>query len=117
MNNSYQLTSRGQEVLEQLAVVLPQIDKLLSGEEFDPSKEAAEFQITAADSLAHLYAPHLARRHEKTPNLVFVFHTYSEARYREFENGSRTWFSTRASKCCPRVSRKKSSSKTQRSVP
>ncbi len=89
MNSTYQLTPRGQEILEQLAVVLPQIDRLISGEEFRPETESAGFRIIAADSLAHLYAPHFARRHEKTPNLVFGFTTYSEERYRELEDGSR----------------------------
>lgn len=89
VNNTYQLTPRGQDILEQLAIVLPQIDKLISGEEFNPAKEAAKFRITAADSLAHLYAPHFARRHERTPNLVFGFTTYSEGRYQELEDGSR----------------------------
>src|ERR1700759_3027503 len=47
-NNSYQLTPRGQEIVDELAIVLPQIDKVISGEEFDPRKEAARFRITAA---------------------------------------------------------------------
>ena len=89
MNNTYQLTPRGQNILEELAVVLPQIDKLISGADFDPENETASFRITAADSLTHLYAPHFAQRHVKTPNLVFGFMTYSEDRYRELEDGSR----------------------------
>src|ERR1700753_1264159 len=63
MNNSYHLTPRGQDILEQLAIVLPQIDKLISGEDFNPAVESAKFRITAADSLAHLYAPYFARNH------------------------------------------------------
>lgn len=89
MNNTYQLTPRGQEILDQLTILLPQIDKLISGKEFNPAKEAANFRITAADSLAHLYVPYFARRHENTPNLVFGFNPYSEERYRELEDGSR----------------------------
>ena len=89
MNNTYQLTPRGAEIVEQLAVVLPQIDELISGAEFNPAVGTARFRITAADSLAHLYAPYFARRCETTPNLVFGFSTYSEERYRELEDGSR----------------------------
>jgi DNA-binding transcriptional LysR family regulator len=89
VNNTYQLTPRGQEIMDELAVVLPHIDRVISGEEFNPANESARFRITAADSLAHLYAPYFARRQESTPNLVFGFTTYSEGRYQELEDGSR----------------------------
>ena len=89
VNGTYQPTRRGQEVLKELAIVLPQIDKLISGEEFNPAHEEAKFRITAADSLSHLYGPLFSRRHAKTPNVVFGFCAYSEQRYEELEANSR----------------------------
>jgi DNA-binding transcriptional LysR family regulator len=89
VHGTYQPTPRGQEVLKELAIILPQIDKLISGEEFNPAREEAKFRITAADSLSHLYGPLFSRRHAETPNLVFGFSTYSEQRYAELEANSR----------------------------
>jgi DNA-binding transcriptional LysR family regulator len=89
VNGTYQPTPRGQEVLKELGIVLPQIDKLISGEEFNPAHEEAKFRITAADSLSHLYGPLFSRRHAKTPNLVFGFSAYSDQRYVELEANSR----------------------------
>ena len=89
VNGTYQPTPRGQEVLQELANVLPQIDKLISGQGFNPSHEEAKFRITAADSLCHLYGPLFSRRHSETPNLVFGFFAYNEQRYEELEANSR----------------------------
>jgi DNA-binding transcriptional LysR family regulator len=89
VNGMYQPTPRGQEVLKELTNVLPQIDKLISGEGFNPAHEEAKFRITAADSLSHLYGPLFSRRHAETPNLLFAFSAYSEQRYEELETNSR----------------------------
>ena len=37
VNGTYQPTSRGQDLLKGLALLLPQIDQLISGKDFDPS--------------------------------------------------------------------------------
>ncbi len=89
VHNAYQPTPRGREILQRLSILLPQIDTLISGEEFSPATETAKFRITAADSLTHLYGPAISRRHEETPNLVFSFTAYSEERYQELEDNSR----------------------------
>ena len=81
VNGMYQPTPRGQDVLEELAIVLPHIEKLISGRAFIPAEESVTFRITAADSLSYLYGPMLARRHVKTPRLVFEFSSYKEDRY------------------------------------
>ncbi len=84
----YQATPRGQELLQELAVVLPHIDKLISGKAFDASTEEALFRVVAADSLAHLYGPVFASKHEHTPKVSFAFSSYTEERYALLETNS-----------------------------
>jgi len=87
-HGGYEPTSRGLEILKRLSVLLPQIDELISGKEFNPAEEDAKFRITAADSLAYVYGPLFAARHEETPNLVFEFSLYDEDRYEKLEANS-----------------------------
>lgn len=88
VGSAYQPTPRGQQVLKELAIVLPQIDSLITGTAFDPAREEAQFRITAADSLAELYGPLFSRRHAKTPNILFGFSSYGEDRYQKLEANS-----------------------------
>ena len=84
----YQPTPRGQELLQKLAIVLPQIDVLISGKSFDASTEEANFRVVAADSLAHLYGPVFAGEHRHTPGVSFTFSSYTEDRYALLESNS-----------------------------
>src|ERR1700761_3333164 len=43
----YQTTPRGEELLGQLALVLPQLNTLIAGTGFDPSRNETTFNITA----------------------------------------------------------------------
>ncbi len=88
VSKGYELTSRGRELLDELAVLLPHVDKLISGMPFDPSKDESTFRIIAADSLAHLYGPVLAQKQSATVNLSFDFDLYREDRYSELEANS-----------------------------
>ena len=85
----YQPTVRGQDLLQELAVVLPHINKLISGKAFDPSTEEATFKIAVADSLLHLYGPVFTGRHALTPNISFRFLSYKEDRYTDLETNGR----------------------------
>jgi DNA-binding transcriptional LysR family regulator len=88
VDGKYQATPRGQDVLKELAIVLPHIDTLISGNTFKPAQEEATFRITAPDSLSYLYGPMFARRHAETPNFVIGFLPYSDERYRDLEANS-----------------------------
>ena len=81
----YEPTPRGQALLQELTVILPQLERLISGKEFDPSTEQATFRLAASDSLAQLYGPALAKRHAKRHNLDFLFQAYTDDRFSDLE--------------------------------
>jgi len=45
----YELTPKGQRLLQDLATMLPRLDRLMAGDEFDPSTEDATFRTAATD--------------------------------------------------------------------
>ena len=47
--NGYETTPKGQRLLQDLATMLPRLDRLMAGDEFDPSTEDATFRIAATD--------------------------------------------------------------------
>ncbi|QHN05119.1 LysR family transcriptional regulator [Granulicella sp. WH15] len=57
----YELTPQGQRLLQELEGMLPKLDRLLSGSNFDPSSEQASFRIATTDSAASILAPVLCR--------------------------------------------------------
>ena len=81
----YELTPRGQALLQELTVILPQLERLISGKEFDPSTEQAIFRLAASDSLAQLYGSALAKRHTERRNLEFLFQSYTDDRFSDLE--------------------------------
>ena len=58
---SYELTPQGQRLMQELEVMLPRLDRLISGGEFDPSKEVARFRIAVTDNAASVFSPLLCR--------------------------------------------------------
>jgi DNA-binding transcriptional LysR family regulator len=59
--SGYELTPQGQRLLGELEVMLPKLDRLLSGSSFDPATEQATFRIAATDNAAAVLAPLLCR--------------------------------------------------------
>ena len=57
----YELTPQGQRLLQELEVMLPKLDRLLSGSSFDPSGEQASFRIAVTDNAAAILIPVLCR--------------------------------------------------------
>src|SRR3989442_11983967 len=45
--NGYEPTPQGQRLLQDLATMLPRLDRLMAGGDFDPSTEDATFRISA----------------------------------------------------------------------
>ncbi len=81
----YEPTPRGQALLQELTVILPQLERLISGKEFDPSTEQATFRLAASDSLAQLYGAALAKRRGEHRNLDFSFQLYTDDRLSDLE--------------------------------
>ena len=78
-------TPRGQALLQELAILLPQLERLISGKEFDPSTEQATFRLAASDSLVQLYGPALAKRHAERHNLDYLFQGFTDDRLSDLE--------------------------------
>jgi DNA-binding transcriptional LysR family regulator len=57
----YELTPQGQRLLQELEVMLPKLDRLLSGSSFDPSVEPANFRLAVTDNAAAVLVPVLCR--------------------------------------------------------
>jgi DNA-binding transcriptional LysR family regulator len=84
----YQTTPRGEDLLGQLALVLPQLNTLITSNDFDPATDDRSFNIAAADSLAYLYCPLLAARCAVAPQMTFAFFAYGADRYDPLEANS-----------------------------
>src|ERR1700719_3419339 len=55
--NGYEPTPKGQRLLQDLATMLPRLDRLMASGDFDPSTEDATFRIAGTDHAAHLLVP------------------------------------------------------------
>ncbi len=87
--NGYELTPQGVRLLQELEVMLPKLDRLLSGPNFDPSEEQATFRIAATDSASSILAPIICRdilpRASKTR---FEFVQWHKGLFDELTHGS-----------------------------
>ena len=80
----YEPTSRGQALLDEISVLLPQIDRLITGMTFDPVRDKACFRICATDNATQLYGPVLCK--ELTERKVsFSFQPWTDDRFMELE--------------------------------
>jgi DNA-binding transcriptional LysR family regulator len=59
---NYRLTPRAERVREQLATLVPQLDQLFSGEEFDPARLNRTIRLTGSDYATAVVGPDLVRR-------------------------------------------------------
>jgi DNA-binding transcriptional LysR family regulator len=53
----YEPTARGERLLQELTVILPRLDRLLSGATFDPATEHAAFRIAVSDNASQVVCP------------------------------------------------------------
>lgn len=58
-STGYEPTPTGQRLLQDLATMLPRLDRLMAGCDFDPATEDASFRIAANDHAAYLLVPPL----------------------------------------------------------
>ena len=57
----YEPTPQGERVLKELEVMLPRLDRLIAGSNFDPATEHSSFRIAATDNATSVIAPVLCR--------------------------------------------------------
>jgi DNA-binding transcriptional LysR family regulator len=85
----YELTPQGQRLLQELEVMLPKLDRLLSGSSFDPSIEEATFRIGTTDSAASILAPFICRNILPTAGKVrFDFIHWHNGLFDDLTHGS-----------------------------
>jgi DNA-binding transcriptional LysR family regulator len=83
----FEPTLQGQRLIEELEIMLPRLDRLLSGSAFDPEVEPARFRIAAAEHPASIVAPALCR--EVLPSARKVFFEFVALRNSGFEDLTR----------------------------
>jgi DNA-binding transcriptional LysR family regulator len=86
--NGYEPTPKGQRLLRELETMLPRLDRLMAGGDFDPSTEHATFRIAATDHAALLLVPPLCNFVlSKTTKVSFSFVPLHAGQYEALEKG------------------------------
>ena len=62
VSGSYELTPKGQLLLQELEATLPRIDRLLTGGDFVPSQETMHFRLAGSDFASHIIGVPLSKR-------------------------------------------------------
>jgi DNA-binding transcriptional LysR family regulator len=60
--SGYEPTPKGKRLLQDLSTMLPRLDRLLSGEDFDPQAEETTFRVAATDHASHVLCPLICRK-------------------------------------------------------
>jgi DNA-binding transcriptional LysR family regulator len=60
--SGYEPTPKGKHLMQDLSMMLPRLDGLLSGEDFDPRAEETTFRIAATDHASHVLGPVVCRK-------------------------------------------------------
>ena len=61
VSGNYELTPKGQLLLQELETSLPRIDRLLTGGEFNPSQETMHFRLAGSDFASHIVGVPLSK--------------------------------------------------------
>src|SRR5215469_5593321 len=86
--DGYGPTPKGQRLLQDLTAMLPRLDRLMAGGDFDPSTEEATFRIAATDHAALLLVPPLYKSVLSKPTKVdFSFVPLHAEQYDALEKG------------------------------
>jgi DNA-binding transcriptional LysR family regulator len=84
----YQLTPKGQAVLRELEVALPRLDRLIGGDQFDPTSEEATFRIAGRDHAFSVLCPVFCRQFLPAANRVcFEFVAAHDGSFKSMERG------------------------------
>jgi len=86
--HGYEITLKGQALLDELSLVLPKLDRLVSGACFDPKKEKAVFRLAATDCACAVLSPPLCRLIlPAVGDIAFEFGAWHEGTYDALERG------------------------------
>ncbi len=86
--NGYELTPHAMRLMRELERILPLLDVLLRGSEFDPNKETVSFKILATDCTAALFGPRIVRNLLTPESRVSIeFERWSEDVHHDLDHG------------------------------
>ena len=86
--SGYEPTPKGKRLLLELSTILPRLDRLLSGEDFDPRQEETTFRIALTDHASHLLCPLICRMVlPKADKVSIEFVSFSDQTFDEIEKG------------------------------
>jgi len=87
-STGYEPTPTGQRLLQDLATMLPRLDRLMAGGDFDPASEDGSFRIAATDHAAYLLVPPLCTSVlPKCTKVEFSFVPLHAGQYEALEKG------------------------------
>ena len=88
VGREYERTARGERLLRDLESLLPRLELLLKGEQFDPALSEERFRVTMTDHACVVVLPDLVRRVAgAAPKLRLVVVPWSDARFEDVEAG------------------------------
>ena len=90
----YEPTARGERLLQELTVILPRLDRLLSGATFDPAAEDAGFRIAVSDNASQVVCPPFAHRVSCVAQSC-QFVALRDGTFEAMERGGSAWRSMR----------------------
>jgi DNA-binding transcriptional LysR family regulator len=87
-SSGYEPTPKGKRLLQELSAMLPRLDRLLSGEDFDPIVEEATFRIAVTDHASHVLCPLICRKVLPTAGKVSIeFVPFGDPTFDAIEKG------------------------------
>ncbi|MGJ5910113.1 LysR family transcriptional regulator [Enterobacter sp. J706] len=86
--NGFEPTLRGRHVLRELELLLPQLERLIQGENYDPSQATEHFRMAGTDySLAVLGRVLFQRLYTKAPHISLDFTGWNDRVFDDLERG------------------------------
>src|SRR4051812_34460952 len=84
----YQPTPLGQRLITELQVMLPRLDRLLTGASFDPNAEEARFRVVVTDNASHVVCPVISRSVlSRASKVTFDFVAWHDGAFEALERG------------------------------
>jgi DNA-binding transcriptional LysR family regulator len=86
--SGYEPTPKGKRLLQDLSTMLPRLDRLLSGEDFDPQAEETTFRVAVTDHASHVLCPLICRMVlPKASRVSFEFVPFGDPTFDAIDKG------------------------------
>ena len=86
--SGYEPTPKGRRLLQELSTMLPRLDRLLSGDDFDPRHEETTFRVAVTDHASHVLCPIICRTVlPKAGKVTIEFVSFGDQTFDAIEKG------------------------------